>query len=98
MPAILKYIIECLIGIIAIFLTLGILLFKEFGAAHIDWPLFYNELSVWTGAACCIAFVGSAAYLVQAKRPRRGGEGKKSCGRGLLGDMGMGRKAEYKYM
>ena len=78
--------------------TLGILLFKEFGAAHIDWPLFYNELSVWTGVACSIAFVGSAAYLVQAKRPRRGGEGKESSGRSLMGKMGMGRKAEYKYM
>lgn len=77
--------------------TLGILVFKEAGAAHIDWPLFYNELSVWTGVACSIAFVCSAAYLVQARRPRRDSHGAGRAGQSLMGRLGMGGQAEYKY-
>ena len=75
--------------------TLGILLFKEFGATHIDWPLFYNELSVWTGAACCIAFVGSAAYLVQATRSRHDDSTATGGNLSLAGGVGMGNNTAY---
>ena len=61
--------------------TLGILLFKELGAPNIDWPLFYNEMSTWVGVACCIMFVCSVAYLVQAGRTRREAEDGKMAGR-----------------
>lgn len=61
--------------------TLGILLFKELGAPNIDWPLFYNEMSTWVGVACCIMFVCSVAYLMQAGRTRREAEDGKMAGR-----------------
>lgn len=48
--------------------TLGLLLFKEMHAAHIDWPSFYDRMSLYIGLACCLAFVGALAYLVQARK------------------------------
>lgn len=43
--------------------TLGLLLFKEFYASHIDWTSFYNQMSLYIGVVCCIAFIGSIVYL-----------------------------------
>ena len=48
--------------------TLGLLLFKEMHAAHIDWPSFYDRMSLYIGLACCLAFVGALAYLAQARK------------------------------
>ena len=48
--------------------TLALLLFKELKAPDVDWAVFYNEMSVFVGVICCIAFVASAIYVVQAKR------------------------------
>ncbi len=48
--------------------TLGLLVFKELGAAHVDWASFYNEMSVYVGVVCCLSFAGSLVYMVQAKR------------------------------
>ncbi len=48
--------------------TLGLLAFKELGAAHVDWASFYNEMSVYVGVVCCLSFAGSLVYMVQAKR------------------------------
>ena len=47
--------------------TLALLLFKELKAPDVDWAVFYNEMSVFVGVICCIAFVASAIYVVQAK-------------------------------
>ena len=44
--------------------TLGLLLFKEFYATHIDWASFYNYMSLYIGIACCLAFIGSLIYMV----------------------------------
>ena len=67
--------------------TLAILLFKELGAPRIDWPLFYNEMSVWVGIACCITFVCSVAYLVQASHSSHEGKRQRSAGGQLVGSM-----------
>lgn len=48
--------------------TLGLLLFKEFYATHIDWASFYNYMSLYIGIACCLAFIGSLIYMVQEVR------------------------------
>ena len=48
--------------------TLALLLFKEFYASHIDWQSFYNHMSFWIGIVCCIAFMGSFVYMIQAKK------------------------------
>lgn len=48
--------------------TLALLLFKELKASEMDWAVFYNQMSAFVGAACCIAFAASAVYVVQAKR------------------------------
>ena len=65
--------------------TLAILLFKELGAPHIDWPLFYNEMSIWIGVACCITFVCSMAYLAQAGQPRH--KSTEQAGRQAVGGL-----------
>lgn len=44
--------------------TLCLLLFKEFQAPHIDWTSFYNDMSVYIGIACCLAFAGSIIYMI----------------------------------
>lgn len=51
--------------------TLSLLLFKELYAAHIDWQSFYNEMSVWVGIICCLAFAGSQVYLLYARRKQQ---------------------------
>ena len=48
--------------------TLALLLFKEFGVAHLDWASFYNHLSLYVGVACCVAFAGSLVYLLGTRR------------------------------
>lgn len=51
--------------------TLALLLFKEFYASHINWQLFYNQMSVWIGVICCVMFVGSLVYMIREKRRKR---------------------------
>lgn len=48
--------------------TLALLLFKEFYATHIDWASFYSHMSLYIGIACCLAFVASLVYMVQARK------------------------------
>lgn len=48
--------------------TLALLLFKELKASHIDWAVFYNEMSVFVGITCCIAFAAAAVYVMKAKK------------------------------
>ena len=48
--------------------TLALLVFKELHASHVDWTVFYNGMSVFVGVACCLAFVGSLIYMVNASR------------------------------
>lgn len=50
--------------------TLVILLYKELGAPHIDWGTFYDKMSIYIGIACCMAFIGSTAYIINAMRRR----------------------------
>ena len=52
--------------------TLGLLLFKEFCASHIDWASFYNHMSLFIGTACCLAFIGSLAYMIYARKRKQG--------------------------
>ena len=52
--------------------TLGLLLFKEFCASHIDWASFYNHMSLYIGTACCLAFIGSLAYMIYARNRKQG--------------------------
>lgn len=47
--------------------TLAILFFKEFHASHIDWTDFYNNMSIYIGITCCIAFIGSMIYIIYEK-------------------------------
>ena len=48
--------------------TLALLVFKEVCASHVDWALFYNQMSVYIGVACCLAFVGSLVYMIHADK------------------------------
>ena len=48
--------------------TLALLVFKEACASHVDWALFYNQMSVYIGVACCLAFVGSLVYMIHADK------------------------------
>lgn len=48
--------------------TLALLLFKEMKASDMDWSVFYDQMSMLVGAACCIAFAGSCIYVIRAKR------------------------------
>lgn len=45
--------------------TLALLFFKEFHAQAIDWTSFYNLLSVYSGALCCVAFVASIVCVLR---------------------------------
>ena len=47
--------------------TVILLLFKEFYASHINWALFYNQMSVYIGITCCIAFIASMIYILKEK-------------------------------
>lgn len=61
--------------------TLGLLVFKESFAANLNWTVFYNHISVIFGILCCIAFVGSAIYIItERKRKRMSPEGISSNG------------------
>lgn len=51
--------------------TLSLLMFKEFHAAHINWQAFYNQMSLWIGITCCLAFAASQIYLVRMKRKQQ---------------------------
>lgn len=57
--------------------TLFLLLYKELGAAHVDWSVFYNQISVVIGIFCIVAFITSAIYMLQAKRVAGNEEGGK---------------------
>ena len=50
--------------------TLAILFYMELGAPHIDWGTFYDKMSIYIGIACCMAFIGSTAYIINAMRRR----------------------------
>ena len=52
--------------------TLGLLLFKEFFASHIDWASFYNHMCLYIGTACCLAFIGSLAHMIYARNRKQG--------------------------
>lgn len=47
--------------------TVILLLFKEFYVSHINWALFYNQMSVYIGITCCIAFITSMIYILKEK-------------------------------
>lgn len=51
--------------------TLGLLLFKESFAANLNWTVFYNHISVVFGVLCCIAFIGSAIYIIAERKRKR---------------------------
>lgn len=50
--------------------TLALLLFKEYYASHINWAEFYNQMSVYIGSACCVAFIGSLVYMIVKKNAK----------------------------
>lgn len=50
---------------------------KSWGAAHVDWSVFYNQISVVIGIFCIVAFITSAIYMLQAKRVAGNEEGGK---------------------
>ena len=52
--------------------TLGLLLFKEFCASHIDWASFYNHMSLYIGVACCLSFIASLIYMIYARKRKQG--------------------------
>ena len=52
--------------------TLGLLLFKEFCASHIDWTSFYNHMSLYIGVACCFAFITSLVYMIHVRNRKQG--------------------------
>lgn len=52
--------------------TLGLLLFKEFCASHIDWASFYNHMSLFIGVACCLSFIASLIYMIYAQKRKQG--------------------------
>ena len=51
--------------------TLALLMFKELGASNVDWAVFYNQMSIFIGVACCVMFIGALVYMLQAGRPKR---------------------------
>lgn len=65
--------------------TLALLFFKEYFASHINWAVFYNQMSVWVGITCCIAFMGSLVYMIWKKNrkpvpPQSPDQGKTQTG------------------
>lgn len=65
--------------------TLALLFFKEYFASHINWAVFYNQMSVWVGITCCIAFMGSLVYMTWKKNrklvpPQSPDQGKTQTG------------------
>lgn len=51
--------------------TLGLLLFKEFYASHIDWAEFYGLMSIYIGSVCCVFFIGSMIYIIYEKLKKK---------------------------
>ena len=47
--------------------TVALLVFKEYWLTGIDWSAFYNHMNLYIGLICCLAFVGSASYIVRRK-------------------------------
>ena len=43
--------------------TLGLLCAKEYMGAHIHWAELYNQMNLYIGLACCIAFALSFVYI-----------------------------------
>jgi hypothetical protein len=58
--------------------TVLVLIFKEFLNPDINWLEFYNFMSGYVGIICCIAFCGSAIYIIQRYKKERLPENKKS--------------------
>lgn len=58
--------------------TLGLLLFKELCAAHVDWASFYNHMSLYIGISCCLAFTASIVYIIQARKRKTGQQAAES--------------------
>ncbi len=50
--------------------TVALLIFKEYLLTGIDWSVFYDYINLYVGLACCIAFVGSMAYIARRKTRR----------------------------
>lgn len=48
--------------------TLALLLFKEGYASHIGWSTFYDHMSLYIGATCCLAFTAAMGYILRARR------------------------------
>ena len=48
--------------------TLALLMFKELGASNVDWAVFYNQMSIFIGVACCVMFIGALVYMLQAEK------------------------------
>lgn len=44
--------------------TLALLFFKETFASQIDWRSFYDEMSLYIGIFCCVAFIVSWGYVL----------------------------------
>ena len=51
--------------------TVLVLIFKEFLNPDINWLEFYNFMSGYVGIICCIAFCGSAIYIIQRYKKRK---------------------------
>ena len=51
--------------------TVLVLIFKEFLNPDINWLEFYNFMSGYVGIICCIAFCGSAIYIIQRYKKER---------------------------
>ena len=47
--------------------TVALLVFKEYWLTGIDWSAFYNHMNLYIGLICCLAFVGSASYIMRRK-------------------------------
>ena len=47
--------------------TVPLLVFKEYWLTGIDWSAFYNHMNLYIGLICCLAFVGSASYIMRRK-------------------------------
>ncbi len=46
--------------------TLALLTMKQTLATNVHWDVFYNQLSVVFGVTCCMAFIGSFFYILNA--------------------------------
>ena len=47
--------------------TVALLFFKEYLIQGINWAVFYNQMNLYIGLTCCVAFAGSIAYILRHK-------------------------------